>query len=169
MTKSFEFRQILATTYHCKRCKEDFKCTKKISPKQRKEPSQCNLCENQHIRCEDNKCENCCKKFNKCNNPDNLGHCDHCTELGFECEYTFPRTDEEFKKYSPKYLKGSNENQECEEINQMKLADMKRTDKIIKENISLEKIVENPDEFLPRNWIKNLKDKEYLEKKTIRA
>ncbi|CAG8456222.1 14471_t:CDS:2, partial [Gigaspora rosea] len=289
---------ILATTYHCKRCKEDFKCTKKISPKQRKEPSRCDLCGNQHIRCEDNKCENCCKKFNKCNNPDNLGCCDHCTELGLECEYTFPRTKEEFKKYSSKldyvlhqfesiegvvynqahlifktnikmtmksvkklfedeeiyfpskeeakddsssnneyakkkynrcklhhnpydndpkkrtfckcnlsdlhdrnvckscnneccsnrtlarlrgppeivgpfefgewrYLKGSNENQECEEINQMKLEDMKRTEKIITENIPLKKIVENPGELLPRNFIRNLKDIEYLEKKQL--
>ncbi|CAG8636751.1 612_t:CDS:2 [Dentiscutata erythropus] len=293
MTKSFEFRQILAASYHCKRCKEDFKCTKKISAKQRKELMDadkiCNLCEKQHIRCGDNKCVNCCKKFNICNNP---RKCDHCIELEVECEYTFPRTQEEFEKYSsslkyiahqfeslegvvynqahlmfdkkmtmssvkklfdddeiyfpPKerarddslsnreyskkrhnrcklhhnpydkktfckcslsdpndcsgckhctkecyqhkhlarwrdtsdivgpfefgewrYLKGSNENQECEEINEMKLLDMKRTERIINEDIPIKQIVENPGELLPRGWIKSLQAKEYLEKKQL--
>ncbi|CAG8457524.1 4716_t:CDS:2 [Cetraspora pellucida] len=103
MTKSFEFRQILVRSYHCKRCKKDFKCAKKIPEKQRNEledkfqkTQPCKLCENQHIRCNDDRCSNCCEKF-KCNDPEK---CDHCKELGIECEYTFPRTQEEFEKYS---------------------------------------------------------------------
>jgi len=92
--KNYKFLQICGTSYHCLPCKENFKCKKNLSEKDKIEREKefknsgvpkCSLCDLQHWRCKNKKCTNCCE-LNKCNKIT----CDYCTSKNIKCERSLP-------------------------------------------------------------------------------
>ena len=64
-----------------------------------------------------------------------------------------------------RYLATANELKGSDEINEKRLEDIKRIDNIIENNLTVEDILKNKKELLPRSWLRSLKDLEYLLKK----
>ena len=97
------FRHTMATVFYCIPCIDKFRCKKNISEKEKQEREdeyaktgevpRCTLCKNQHWRCKDNKCRQCCK-LRECNEI----NCSNCQKEGIECKRVIPKTKEEFEK-----------------------------------------------------------------------
>jgi len=93
-------RYFCTTEYYCINCRENFKCigkynNKNLTKKDYKQKWQeiCSLCEYQHLRCDNDQCNQCCEK-SKCNEIE----CNYCKENNFECKRSFPITQEDFDK-----------------------------------------------------------------------
>ena len=96
--ESTKYRYWQITSYFCKNCRENYKCKEPYSSvefkrlkKDNKHITNCQHCNEQHIRCKVKKCINCCQR-NKCNDLT----CQQCIDLGIKCERTMPKTQEEF-------------------------------------------------------------------------
>lgn len=103
MKKYNRFYQMCSTSFSCENCKNRYKC-KRIPTKKKKQIREeikmvptCQLCNQQHWRCESKKCTNCCKIF-KCKE----FNCQNCIDNKLECKRPnpYPTTMESFNNLS---------------------------------------------------------------------
>ncbi|CAG8486210.1 6910_t:CDS:2 [Scutellospora calospora] len=100
--QNHRFQHTMSTIYYCIPCVEKFKCKKNNIEKEIQDREQiyketgkistCFKCNQEHWRCKDDRCEQCCK-LRECNDI----ICSYCQSTDQECRRVLPKTIEEFK------------------------------------------------------------------------